>query len=208
MFSLIIDEKPSAPTCARLPNCVQFIDKDDARSLLLGLLKQIADTCRADADEHLDKFRSGDGKERNAGFAADGFGEQRLARSRRPHEKHSFWNSSAELLVLPRLLQEIDHFHQFGPGLINTSHVFKADLDVARLILNLGAALAERERSGSLTQLATAVTGDEHENQDRQHPGEQSSPPCGFRYIARESYMLGFKVSQQRSFVYAWKPLC
>jgi hypothetical protein len=74
--------------------------------------------------------------------------------------------SSAELLVLPRLLEEIDHFHQFGPGLINTSHVFKADFDFARLILNLGAALAERERGG-LTQPATAITGDEHENEDR-----------------------------------------
>ena len=75
LFSLIIAENPSAPAGARFSDRIQFIDKDDTGSLLLGLFKQISNSGSANADEHLDKFRTGDGKERDAGFAADRFGQ-------------------------------------------------------------------------------------------------------------------------------------
>src|SRR5207249_4062079 len=172
LFSLIIAENPSAPSGARFSDCIQFIDKDDTGSLLLSLFKQISDAGSANADEHLDKFRTGDGEERDAGFAADRFGQQSLAGSGRPHQKHSFRNSPAKLLVLPWLLEEIDHFHQFGLGLIDPCHVFKADVNFGRLVVDLGAALAESERTWCLTEPAIGVSRDEHKKQNRYHPRE------------------------------------
>ena len=39
---------------------VDLVHEDDARLVLLGLLEQVADAARADADEHLDEVRAGD----------------------------------------------------------------------------------------------------------------------------------------------------
>src|SRR5216117_660587 len=44
LFSLIIAENPSAPAGARFSDRIQFIDKDDTGSLLLGLFKQISNS--------------------------------------------------------------------------------------------------------------------------------------------------------------------
>ena len=62
---------------------VELVDEDDAGRRLAGLLEQIADPCGADADEHLDEFRSADREEGDARFARDGAGDQRLAGSGR-----------------------------------------------------------------------------------------------------------------------------
>src|SRR5438132_2270311 len=172
LFSFVIAENPSAPACTRFSDCIQFIDKDDARSLLLGLFKQISDAGSANADEHLDEFRAGDGEERNASFAADSFCKQSLARTGWPYKKHSFRNSSAKLLVLPRLLEEVDHFHQFGLGFVDPCHVFKADVNFGRPVVDLGAALAERERTWCLTEPAIGVSRDEQKKRDRYDPWE------------------------------------
>ena len=50
---------------------IDFIHKDDAGRVALGLVEQVAHAAGADADEHLDKLRAGDGEEGHAGFAGD-----------------------------------------------------------------------------------------------------------------------------------------
>src|SRR6185503_17053893 len=55
----------AAKTCAAVAsNRVNLIDKDDARSILLALLEQIASSAGAHADKHLHKVRARDGEER------------------------------------------------------------------------------------------------------------------------------------------------
>src|SRR5439155_12634947 len=170
LFSLIISEHSSATAGARFPDRIQFIDKDDAGSLLLGLLKQIPHAGSADADEHLDEFRSGNRKEWNAGFAADGFGEQSLAGAGRTHKKDSLWNSPTELLVFCRLLEEIHHLHQFGFGLVNSGNILETDVDRARLVMDLRPAFAESQPARFLREFATTITGNDCEEQNRYHP--------------------------------------
>ena len=74
---------------------VDFVDEDDAGGVLLALLEEVADAAGADADEHLDEVRAGDGEERNIGLAGDGPGEQGFAGSRRPDEQHALGNAAA-----------------------------------------------------------------------------------------------------------------
>ena len=74
---------------------VDLVDEDDARRRLLGLVEHVADAARADADEHLDEVRAGDGEEGNARLTRDGAGEQ--ASCRCPDEP----TSSAPLGILP-----------------------------------------------------------------------------------------------------------
>src|SRR5207248_10123908 len=50
---------------------VDFIYKDDARSVFLALFEKVADARSADADEHFDKVGSADREERHIGFAGD-----------------------------------------------------------------------------------------------------------------------------------------
>ena len=97
---------------------VDFIDEDDAGSVLLALLEQVADAAGADADEHLDEVGAGDGEERNVGFAGDGARQQGLAGSRRPDQQHAFGNAAAELLELLRLAQELDDLAAALPWLL------------------------------------------------------------------------------------------
>jgi hypothetical protein len=68
---------------------VDFVDEDDAGRVLLGLLEHVAHAAGADADEHLDEVRAGDGEERHVGFARDGAREQGLAGARRADQQHA-----------------------------------------------------------------------------------------------------------------------
>jgi hypothetical protein len=53
LFALVI---AAAKACATVPaDGVDFVDEDDARRILLGLLEHVAHAAGADADEHLDE---------------------------------------------------------------------------------------------------------------------------------------------------------
>src|SRR5262249_16721988 len=74
---------------------VDLVDEDDARRILLRLLEHVAHARGADANEHLDEVRTGDGEERHIGFARDSARDQRLAGARRADEQHAAWNAAA-----------------------------------------------------------------------------------------------------------------
>src|SRR5579859_2844919 len=95
---------------------INFVDEDDAGSVLLTLLEQIADAACSNADEHFDKVRSGNREKWHIGFAGYRAGEQGLAGSRRSDEQHAFRDSSAELLELLRLAQKLNNFFQLFFG--------------------------------------------------------------------------------------------
>src|SRR6266568_4610955 len=69
LFSFIIAGVSRCAT-ARAPNRVDFIDKDDARSVLLGLLKEIAHAAGPHPDEEFDEVGPTGTIERDAGLAA------------------------------------------------------------------------------------------------------------------------------------------
>ena len=107
LFALVVS---AAEACAAMTSDgVDFVDEDDAGSVLLALLEQIANAAGADADEHLDEVRTGDREERNVGFTGDCAGQQGLTGSRRSDQQHALGNASAELLEFLRLAQELDN---------------------------------------------------------------------------------------------------
>src|SRR6187455_1055599 len=98
---------------------VDLVDEDDARRVLLALLEQVADTARADADEHLHEVRAADREEGDIGLARDGARQQRLPGSRRAHEQDALGDTPAQFLELLRLLQELDDFLKLLLGLVD-----------------------------------------------------------------------------------------
>ena len=70
LLALVI---PAAEARAAMTtDSVDFVDKDVAGRVLLGLFEHITDAACADADEHFDKVRAGNGEERHIGFARNG----------------------------------------------------------------------------------------------------------------------------------------
>jgi hypothetical protein len=87
---------------------VDLVDEDDAGRVLLGLLEHVAHARGADADEHLDEVRAGDGEERHLGLAGDGAGQQGLAGAGRADHQHALRDLAAERWNFLRVLQELD----------------------------------------------------------------------------------------------------
>ena len=74
LFAFVIAiAKACAPVTAHR---VDFIDKDDARRVLFGLLKHVTHAACADADEHFNKVRTRNGEERHVRFTGNRAGEQ------------------------------------------------------------------------------------------------------------------------------------
>src|SRR5690606_41800086 len=55
---------------------INFVDKDNAGRLLLGLLAHIANPGSTHTDKHLHKVRTGDREERHPRLTRNGLGEQ------------------------------------------------------------------------------------------------------------------------------------
>ena len=166
---------------------VDLVDEDDARRVALGLVEQVADAARADADEHLDELRARDAEERHARLACDRTGHQGLAGAGRSDEKDAARDARAERVELLRVLQELDDFLELRLGLVDAGHVVERD---DRLVAeeHPGAALAEAECLviGALG-LAHHEEDEPADDQERQETGQEQAEPrgvgCGFRLV-------------------------
>ena len=143
LLALVVSAAQASATMAA--HGVDFVDEDDAGSVLLALLEQVADAAGAHADEHLHEVGTRDAEERHVGFAGHRAGQQGLAGSRRPDQQHALGNAAAQLLELLRLAQELDDLLQLFLGFIHAGDVLERHL----LLLHgeqARAALAERQR--------------------------------------------------------------
>ncbi len=146
---------------------IDFVDEDDARRVLLGLLEHVAHAAGADADEHLDEVGTGNAEERHLGLAGDGLGQQRLTGAGRADHQHAARDLAAELGELGRIAQEIDQLADFLLGLVAAGDVGEGDLDLV-LALQLGARLAKRHRALGAATAALHLTHDEQPEADDQ----------------------------------------
>src|SRR5260370_13718171 len=98
----------SAETSATLAaDRVDLVDEDDARSIALGLIEQVAHAASADADEHLDKFGAGNAEEWHTRFAGYATAQQRLACAWRSDEQHTLGNADAQHAELLRKFHDV-----------------------------------------------------------------------------------------------------
>ncbi len=177
LFAFVVT---AAQTRAAVPtDCVDLVDEDDARRLLLRLLEHVAHARRTDADEHLDEVGTGNGEERYFCFAGDRFREQRLTGTRRTDHQNAARNPPAEFLELARVAQKVDEFLHVFFRFVDTGNVGERGLD---LILGQQPclALAERHRSAAATRAALHLTHEQHEHgdddEDREAGDQQLRP--------------------------------
>ncbi len=119
----------AAQACATVTtDCVDFVDEDDAGGVLLALLEKVADAGRADAYEHLNEVRAGDGEEGNVSFAGHCAGEEGLAGARRSDEEDALGDAAAEALELLSFAEELDDLLELFLGFVNAGDVLEGDL--------------------------------------------------------------------------------
>ena len=161
--------------CALLTDSVDFIDEDDARRFLFGLLEEVADLGSPHADEHFHEFRPGNGEEGYTGFASDGFGQHGLAGARRADEEDAFRHLGPDFGVFIGMVEKIDNFRQVFLGFIFTGDVIEMDA-VSRRDIDLDLVLgAEHEgiAAAAVHEPAVEIVADAEENQDRQDPSDE-----------------------------------
>ena len=146
---------------------IDFIDEDNAGSVLLALFKQIAHAARADADEHLDTVRTRDREERDIRFARNRARQQSLSGTRRTDQQHALRNAPAQLLEFLRLAQEFDNLLELFLGFLNASHVLERHLALLRG-MQTRAALAKAQRF-----IAAALHLPHHENPEPNQQDER-----------------------------------
>ena len=157
---------------------VEFVDKDDRRSVFASLLEEVAYPGRTHPDKHLDKLRSGDRKERHFGFAGDRTGQQCLAGAGRADQQHPFGRPPAEPAIGLGILQKVDDFDELVLGLVDTRDIGKGDFGLL-LDIDLGAALADRHQPAepALSHSADREHPDADKEDRRQDPGQQIGDP-------------------------------
>src|SRR5262249_55417581 len=120
---------------------VDFVDEDDARRVFLGLLEHVADAAGADADEHFDEVRTGDGEERPVCLAGNRSRHQGFAGARRTNKQHAARHLAAEALKLAWIAKELHDLSEVRLGFVTAGNVLERDATVC-LGEQLGATLA------------------------------------------------------------------
>ena len=170
---------------------VDFIDEDDARGLLLGLLEHVAHAAGADADEHFHEVRTGDREERDLGLTRNGAGQQGLAGTRRADHQHAARDLAAQLGELGRVTQEVDQFANLFLGLVAAGDIGEGDLDLV-FALQLGARLAEGHRALGPAATALHLAHDEDPEADDQDHREEVHQDRAQRDAAGRRRLLEF----------------
>jgi hypothetical protein len=158
---------------------IDLVHEDDARRVLLGLLKQIAHARGADADKHLDEVRARDREERHTRLAGDRTGQQRLAGARRPVEQHPLGNPRAQRLELLGVLKELLDLMQLLNRLIHPRDIAEGDLRrIGRDPPGLGATELPQAGAAAL-HAAREQDPQPHEQRQRQHEhGDRRPGSC------------------------------
>ena len=177
LFALIVSADMRA-AASLLTDRVDFIYKHDAGGFLLGLSEQITDFGRTHADKHFDEFRTGYREKRNISFTGHGLCEHGFAGSRRADQKDALGHGGTDFLILLGIVQVIHDLLQVFLRLIYAFHIGKPDA-VRRFHIDFGIAFphVEHQRTRAASGLVHHLFGEklteDHENNDRQQPGEQ-----------------------------------
>mmetsp|Transcript_123087 Transcript_123087/g.193193 ORF Transcript_123087/g.193193 Transcript_123087/m.193193 type:complete len:205 (+) Transcript_123087:859-1473(+) len=122
LLSLIISACLLA-TCTLPANRIDFVKKNNAWCIFLGLTEEVANTRSTNTNEHLHKFRTRCANEGDARLPCDRTCHKSLACARWPLHDHAFGDLCANRSILGRILQKVHNFSQFLLCPIATSNI-------------------------------------------------------------------------------------
>ena len=140
-------------------NGINFVDEDNGRACLFGLVEQVAHTGSTHAHEHFHKVRTRNAEERHARFACNGTREQRFTGTRRAHQKATARNLCTHGLIFVGICQEILNLAHFLHGFVHAGNIVKRHIGTLFLCL-------ARLR---LTEVHLGICGTIHLNEEENH---------------------------------------
>ncbi len=119
LFPLIMSSTESRTTMAA--HGIDFIDENYAGGVAFGLVEEVSNPSRTNADEHLHELATAYGEEGHSGLTGDRPAEERLPRPRRPDEEHPSRDTSPNGKKLFSIRQEFNNLPElllclFNPG--------------------------------------------------------------------------------------------
>ena len=109
---------------------VDFIDKDNGRGQLLGLIEQIPDTAGADAHIQLHKVGAGNGQKLDVGLTGHGPGQQRFTGAGRAYQQYALGNAGAQGGEALGVSEKFHQLLKLGFFLVGAGHIVKGDRGV------------------------------------------------------------------------------
>ena len=158
---------------------IDLVDEHDGRPAGAGLLEQVPDPGRPEADEHLHETRARYGEERDVGLAGDRAGEQGLAGAGRPGHQHAARAARARPVIAAGIAQVVDDLADLGLHRGIAGHVGEPGgrpLAVDDPRLGLGQAGQAAQAAAQAAGLPAGAADDEidqaADQQQRQQPGQ------------------------------------
>ena len=140
VFSLIVSAHCRV-LAAGTAHCIDLIDEDDARSLLLCLAEEVADARCTHADEHLYEVRTAHGEERHSCLASHRLCQESLTSSWRTNEQCALRNFTTQVGIFLRILEKFYDFLYFLLGTFLSGNILESDSQGISLLVHLCLAL-------------------------------------------------------------------
>ena len=158
---------------------INLVDKDDARSLLLCLVEQVAHTRSADTHKHLHKVRTRNREEWHICLASHSLRQQGLTRSRRAYQESSLRNLRSEFAIFRCIFQEVYNLHNLDLCLLQACNIFECYTPIGvALVELLRTSLADIHNATSCATATTRHTAHNEEPDTNHHyPRQQSHQP-------------------------------
>jgi hypothetical protein len=158
---------------ARSADRVEFVDEDDRRGFVLGLLEQVTHPRGANPDDHLDELGGRDLKERHAGLPRHRAGHQRLPGARTSGQQHAARHPAPQPGEPGRVAQEVDDLGQVPLGLVDPGHVVEGHPHV----LALGPPRPRLAKAHQPAGAATLRRGAAQEPSEQEHEQDRRAEP-------------------------------
>mmetsp|Transcript_34585 Transcript_34585/g.75599 ORF Transcript_34585/g.75599 Transcript_34585/m.75599 type:complete len:792 (-) Transcript_34585:480-2855(-) len=142
---------------ARRPERVELVDEDDAGRRLARHGEEVAHARRPHAHKHLHELRPRAREEGHLRLARDRLRQQRLARAGGAHQERPLRHLAAQVLVLPRVLQEAHELHHLRLRLVAPGHVLEHHLGLGVLVEGADRRLAHGEDAAPPAHAAAAA---------------------------------------------------
>ena len=185
LFTLVIATAQARAALAAYG--VNFVNKDDARRVLFGVVKHVAHARCAYANEHFHKVGAGDAEKRHLGLASNRLGEQGFAGSGGAHQQQTTRNAATEFLEFAGVFQEVDDFFDFFFRFVATGHIGKSN-GVGAFVKQSGLAFAKTEGAALAATLHLAHEVHPYTNQ------EQHRPPTHQKGHEQRAFFAGFDI--------------
>src|SRR5512145_695180 len=92
---------------------INFVHKDNAGAVALGLIKEVTHAAGTNADKHFYEFRARNAEEWNTSLAANSLSKQRFTSTGASNKEYPFRNAGTKLNETLWVLEKFNNFLKF-----------------------------------------------------------------------------------------------